>query len=193
MPIRAPPVRFLDPKIQKPKQEDKTVKYTPKKVFILEDGKYIEMPYEEFNRRRQEDESCREKRFLSLHGMLMEVTEEEYVSYYKDKRRQRYIDERAKIFGTFSYDALTTDEFNGKDILSDPNSNVEAEVQARYFTEKLRTALSELTDDERILITLHYYKDISESELAKKYGISQQAISKRIKKIREKLKSIIEK
>lgn len=169
------------------------MKYTPKKVFILEDGKYIEMPYEEFNRRRQEDESCREKRFLSLHGMLMEVTEEEYVSYYKDKRRQRYIDERAKKFGTFSYDALTTDEFNGKDILSDPNSNVEAEVQARYFTEKLRTALSELTDDERILITLHYYKDISESELAKKYGISQQAISKRIKKIREKLKSIIEK
>ena len=169
------------------------MKYTPKKVFILEDGKYIEMPYEEFNRRRQEDESCREKRFLSLHGMLMEVTEEEYVSYYKHKRRQRYIDEHANTFGTFSYDALTTDEFHGKDILSDPNSNVEAEVQARYFTEKLRTALSELTDDERILITLHYYKDISESELAKKYGISQQAISKRIKKIREKLKSIIEK
>ena len=169
------------------------MKYTPKKVFILEDGKYIEMPYEEFNRKKQENESYCEKRFLSLHGMLMEVTEEEYVSYYKDKRRQRYIDERAKKFGTFSYDALTTDEFNGKDILADPNSNVEAEVQARYFTEKLRTALSELTDDERILITLHYYKDISESELAKKYGISQQAISKRIKKIREKLKSIIEK
>ena len=169
------------------------MKYTPKKVYILEEGKYIEMPYEEFNCRKQEDESYREKRFLSLHGMLMEVTEEEYISYYKEKRRQRYIDERAKKFGTFSYDALTTDEFNGEDILSDPNSNVEAEVQARYFTEKLRTALSELTDDERILITLHYYKDISESELAKKYGISQQAISKRIKKIREKLKSIIEK
>ena len=45
------------------------------------------MPYEEFNRRKQEDESYCEKRFLSLHGMLMEVTEEEYVSYYKDKRR----------------------------------------------------------------------------------------------------------
>ena len=169
------------------------MKYTPKKVYILEEGKYIEMPYKEFNCRKQEDESYREKRFLSLHGMLMEVTEEEYISYYKEKRRQRYIDERAKKFGTFSYDALTTDEFNGEDILSDPNSNVEAEVQARYFTEKLRTALSELTDDECILITLHYYKDISESELAKKYGISQQAISKRIKKIREKLKSIIEK
>ena len=31
------------------------MKYTPKKVFILEDGKYIEMPYEEFNRRSQTD------------------------------------------------------------------------------------------------------------------------------------------
>lgn len=47
---------------QKPKQEDKTVKYTPKKVFILEEGKYIEMSYEEFNRRKQEDEQwCTEK------------------------------------------------------------------------------------------------------------------------------------
>ena len=168
------------------------MKYIPKKVFILVEGKYIEMPYEEFNRRKHEDESYREKRFLSLYGMLMEVTEEEYVSYYKDKRRQRYIEERAKKFGTFSYDALTTEEFNGEDILSDPNSDVEEEVQIRYFTEKLRTALSELTDDERIIITLHYYKEISERELAKKYGISQQAISKRIKKIREKLKSIFE-
>ena len=168
------------------------MKYIPKKVFILVEGKYIEMPYEEFNRRKHEDESYREKRFLSLYGMLMEVTEEEYVSYYKDKRRQRYIEERAKKFGTFSYDALTTEEFNGEDILSDPNSDVEEEVQIRYFTEKLRTALSELTDDERIIITLHYYKEISESELAKKYGISQQAISKRIKKIREKLKSVFE-
>ena len=48
------------------------MKYTHKKVFILEEGKYIEMPYEEFNRRKQEDESYQMKRFLSLHGMLME-------------------------------------------------------------------------------------------------------------------------
>lgn len=107
--------------------------------------------------------------------------------------KEREIEERAKKFGTFSYDALTTEEFNGEDILVDSNSDIETEVRTRYFTEKLRAALSELTYDERILITLHYYKDISESELAKKYGISQQAISKRIKKIREKLKSIFEK
>ena len=168
------------------------MKYTPKKVFILEEGKYIEMPYEDFNRRKQEDKSYREKRFLSLHGMLMEVTEEDYLSYYKEKRRQRYIDERAKKIGMFSYDALTTEEFNGEDILTDPNMDTEEEAMFRMMTEKLQVALSELTDDERILITLHYYKGICESKLAKKYGISQQAISKRIKKIREKLKIMFE-
>lgn len=113
------------------------MKYTPKKVFILEEGKYIEMPYEEFNRRKQEDESYREKWFLSLHGMLMEVTKEEYLSYYKEKRRQRYIEERAKKFGTFSYDALTTDEFNGEDILVDSVTDISKEVEHHLMLEKL--------------------------------------------------------
>ena len=168
------------------------MKYTPKRVFILEEGKYIEMSYEEFNCRKQEDESYREKRFLSLHGMLMEVTEEEYVSYYKDKRRQRYIEERAKKFGTFSYDALTTDEFNGEDILSDPNSDVEAEVQARYFTEKLRAALSALSDEERELIKKHFFDGLSQVVISREYGVNQSNISRKMSRILLKLKNFIE-
>ena len=100
------------------------MKYTPKKVFILEEGKYTEISYGEFQHRERENEQYRAKRFLLLHGMLMEVTEEDYISYYKDKRRQRYIEERAKKFGTFSYDALTTDEFNGEDILVDSVTDI---------------------------------------------------------------------
>lgn len=193
MPIRGPPVRFLNLRIQKPKQEDKTVKYTPKKVFILEEGKYTEISYGEFQRRERENEQYRDKRFLSLHGMLMEVTEEEYVSYYKDKRRQRYIEERARKFGTFSYDSLTTDEFNGEDILSDPNSDVEAEVQARYFTEKLRAALSELSDEERELIKKHFFDGLSQVEISREYGVNQSNISRKIARILLKLKNFIEK
>ena len=168
------------------------MKYTPKRVFILEEGKYIEMSYEEFNRKKQENESYCEKRFLSLHGMLMEVTEEKYISYYKDERRQRYIEERAKKFGTFSYDALTTDEFNGEDILSDPNSDVEAEVQARYFTEKLRAALSALSDEERELIKKHFFDGLSQVEISREYGVNQSNISRKISRILLKLKNFIE-
>ena len=168
------------------------MKYTPKKVFILEDGKYIEMPYEEFNRRKQEDESYCEKRFLSLHGMLMEVTKEEYLSYYKDKRRQRYIDERAKKFGTFSYDALTTDEFNGEDILADPNMDTEEEAMFRMMTEKMRKAFFSLTEEERGLIRKHFFENKSQVELSREYGVNQSNISRKIARILLKLKNFIE-
>lgn len=167
--------------------------YTPKKVFILEEGKYAEISYEEFRSRKQEDESYRMKRFLSLYGMLMEVTEEEYVSYYKDKRRQRYIEELSKKFGTFFYDSLTTDEFNGEDILVDPKSDVEAEVQARHFTEKLRAALSALSDEERELIKKHYFDELSQVEISREYGVNQSNISRKIARILLKLKNFIEK
>ena len=45
----------------------------------------------------------------------------------------------------------------GEDILSDPNSDIEAEVQTRYFTEKLRAALLNLPDEERALIKKHFF------------------------------------
>ena len=182
----------FEPKNQKPKQEDKTVKYTPKKVFILEEGKYIEMSYEEFNRRKQEDESYQMKRFLSLHGMLMEVTEEDYVSYYKDKRRQRYIEERAKKFGTFSYDAFTTDEFNGEDILVDSVTDISKEVEHHLMLEKLLNVFQGLTSDEQALVKAIYFDGLSEREYAAQLGVYPNAVHKRKVRILEKLKKMME-
>ena len=168
------------------------MKYTPKKVFILEDGKYIEMPYEEFNRRKQEDESYREKQFLSLHGMLMEVTKEEYLSYYKEKRRQRYIDERAKKFGTFSYDALKTDEFNGEDILVDSVTDISKEVEHHLMLEKLLNIFQKLTSDEQALVKAIYFDGLSEREYAAQLGVYPNAVHKQKVRILEKLKKMME-
>lgn len=49
-----------------------------------------------------------------------------------------------------------------------------------------------LTDEEQLLIYRHYYAGISGTDLAEIYGVSQQAISKRIAKIRAKLKKLLE-
>ena len=168
------------------------MKYTPKKVYILEEGKYIEMPYEKFNCRKQEDESYREKRFLSLHGMLMEVTEEEYISYYKEKRRQRYIEERAKKFGTFSYDALTTDEFNGEDILVDSVTDISKEVEHHLMVEKLLHIFQRLTPDEQARVKAIYFDELSEREYAAQLGVYPNAVHKRKVRILEKLKKMME-
>ena len=62
----------------------------------------------------------------------------------------------------------------------------------KLMAEKLRSVLLLLSEDEQLLIQRHYYENIPETELAKIYGITQQAISKKMVKIRAKLKNLIE-
>ena len=168
------------------------MKYAPKKVFILEKNEYVEITYEELCHREATDKSYEDKLFLPLHGMLMEVTEDVYADFYRDKRRQQYITARAIANGDLSYDALNTDEFNGDNILVDPDENVAEQVAQKMLIEKLHRVLPLLSEDEQLLIHRHYFEDIPETELAEIYGITQQGISKRIKKIREKLKKLLE-
>ena len=52
--------------------------------------------------------------------MVLEVTPEQYAEFYRIQNRQRYMDRRSADNGDISVDMLTTDEFNGADILVDP-------------------------------------------------------------------------
>lgn len=67
------------------------MKYAPKKVFVLDNGIYTELSYEEFYLLKENNVSYADKFFIPLHGMLMEVTEETYRDFYKSQRRQKYI------------------------------------------------------------------------------------------------------
>ena len=67
------------------------MKKTPKKVFIRENGKYVEITYEELCRRLETNQTYADRKFLSLHGMLMEVTDEDYQLFYQDLEQQRYL------------------------------------------------------------------------------------------------------
>lgn len=66
------------------------VDYTPKKVFVLEGKTYLELSYTEF---RQQRVTYQGRWFIPLHGMLMEVSEDAYKEFYKDRRRQKYLNE----------------------------------------------------------------------------------------------------
>lgn len=169
------------------------MKKQPKAVYIIENGGYTELTYEEFRRREQICPLYADKLFLPLYGSLMEVSKEDYEEYYRQRNRQIYIDRRASRNGDVSYNALTTDEFNGEDILIAEQPDVCDTVVESIMTDKLRKAILKLTDEEQLLIYRHYYADIPGTELAEIYGVSQQAISKRIAKIRVKLKNLLEK
>ena len=168
------------------------MKKEPKAVYIIENGKYTELTYEEFRRREQICPLYADKLFLPLYGSLMEVSKEDYEEYYRQRNRQIYIDRRASRNGDVSYNALTTDEFNGEDILIAEQPDVCDTVVESIMTDKLKEAILKLTDEEQLLIYRHYYADIPGTELAEIYGVSQQAISKRIAKIRAKLKNLLE-
>ena len=168
------------------------MKYAPKKVFILENGRYTEISYSEFISRKESDEHYKDKLFLPMHGMLMEVTKETYNEYYREKRRQKYIDERARLNGEILYDSLSTEEFNGEDILIDPQAGVDEQVELRIMTDKLAKALSLLSDEERLLVQEHFFEERSQVGLSRKYGVNQSNISRRISKILCKLKKFLE-
>ncbi len=190
--IRSPPDLRFELKIKFQIQEDKTVKYAPKKVFILENGKYKEITYIELQELEQSDKSYVDKFFLPLHGMLMEVTEQTYREYYRDKRRQKYIDERSKLNGDVSYNALDTDETLGEDVFADEKMDVEAEVINKMTVAELRKAFLLLSPDERELITAIYIQNLTEREYAKQKGVYHNAVHKRKLRILEKLKKFLD-
>ena len=121
----------------------------------------------------------------------MEVSKEDYAKFYRAKRRQKYLDERYANNGDFSYDMLTTDDFNGEDILSDKSEPLDEQVVQKIMTDKLKSALPLLAEDEQKLIREIFYENLSEWSLAEKYDVSQVAIHKRKVKILEKLKKIM--
>ncbi len=169
------------------------MKYAPKKVFILENGNYKEITYNELQKLERSDKFYVDKFFLPLHGMLMEVTEQTYREYYRDKRRQKYIDERSKANGDVSYNALDTDETLGEDVFADTKTDVETEVVNKMTVAELRKAFLLLSPDERELIKILFIDGVTERKTSEIYGVSQVAIHKRKNRILAKLKDFLEK
>ena len=122
----------------------------------------------------------------------MEVTLEQYADFYRTKNRQRYLDRRSAENGDISIDMLTTDDFNGADILSDPAEPVDEQVIRKVMEDKLACCLSLLSEDEQELIRKLFYEGLTEREYAAEKGIYHNAVHKKKLRILEKLKKLLE-
>ena len=166
------------------------VEYTPKKVFVFENGTYLELSYAEFSQRR---DIYQDRRFIPLHGMLMEVSEHDYKAFYRGKRHEKYLKERSRDNGDFSYDMLTTDEFNGEDIMVDTAADTQGLAERNLLLDKLKKALVVLPDSDRQLIDALFTHGLSEREWSALSGIPQKTINDRKKRLLLKLRKIFEK
>lgn len=167
------------------------MKYAPKKVFIIKDGGYQELTYEAYCALCESDSSYKDKRFLPLHGMLMEVTEDDYKAFYKARRRQKYLVEQSQDNQDISIDMLATEEFKNKEVLLDTDQDVAEQVVNRILLDKLRAVLPLLDKDDQELIYLHFFLNIPQTKIGRMFGLEQSSISRRINKILQKIKNLM--
>ncbi len=168
------------------------MKHDPKKVFIKAKDGYLELTYEEYCSQCEGAPPYQNRRFLFLHGMLMEVSEKDYAAFYKDKRRQKYLMEQSADHQDVSMDALLADSFRGEDTLRDPTQDVGGQVERTLMMDKLRKCLPLLTAEEQELIHALFFQGLSEREWAAKTGIPQRTINDHKRRILAKLKNFWE-
>ena len=157
-------------------------KYAPRKVFILENGEYIELSNEEFERRKENDPTYAERYFIPVQGFLLEVDRQHYEDFYRTKDRLTYLKRLDIKYGLLSIDAFDSEDDNGTDYIQAETEDVAETVAHLLLLDKLRLIVSMLPEDEKELIQAHFYENIPQTEIADRLGISQQAVSKRILK-----------
>jgi RNA polymerase sigma factor (sigma-70 family) len=156
------------------------------KCFLLDERKAytIEIPYAELQRCREQDEAFQNRRFIALHGMLLEVTEQEYQDFERQRRRERSHRQRWPVFAEGS-EAL-------EQIAHDAALDFETQVLDQIMVEKLRNTLSALSTQDYELIEALYFCQKSGAEYGAEIGISKQAVSQRKHQILVKLKNLME-
>ncbi len=168
------------------------MKQEPKEVYILENDSYIEITYEQLCKIRSTDEEYKKKhRFIRLHGILMEVTDKDYKIFYEARRRQKYLKERSEEKQDISLDTLAQEKYDGEIMIPDTTENVEMQVERKLMLENLKTCILLLPDESQKIIYLRFYENMTEEQIGEIYGITQQAVSKRMSRIIEKIKKLL--
>ena len=168
------------------------MKYAPRKVYIKESGRYVELSYRDFCCRRQANQSYLDKLFIPIQGCLLEVAREQYTDFYRDKERWRYLQKLDTKNSLLSLDGFMDDEGNTLDFIADESADVEKAVIHAVMLDRLKTALPLLSDSEQALIQAIFFDGLTEREVGFRLGMTQSVINKRKAKILAKLRKIIE-
>lgn len=86
---------------------------------------------------------------------------------------------------------LTTDDFKGQDILVDEEQDVEEIVEKKLMLDKLNDCLSLLSVEEKELMQMIFFDEMTEREITGRQGVSQVAVHKKKQRILKKLKELL--
>ena len=111
-----------------------------------------------------------------LYALHLELLQEEKRNHWKETRRH------------ISLDYLME---QGADIADHRDGDPLSALIEKTDDEKLKNALSYLSDKQRSLIEKVFYNDLSLREIARQMGISHQALSQQLATICKKLKKFL--
>ena len=168
------------------------MKYAPRKVHIKENNVYVELSYTDFCHPRQADQSYMDKLFIPVQGCLLEVVREQYADFYKEKERWRYLKKLDTNHSLLSLEGFTDSEGNILDFIVDEAVDVAETVVRAVMVDRLKAALSLLSDGEQALVNAIFFEELSEREVGLRLGITQSVVNKRKAKTLAKLRKIIE-
>ena len=130
--------------------------------------------------------------YIKINGELINVSEEVYLTYYRMRSRERYLDQKDIRNGKVLYSNLDTDETTGEEGIPDlAAESVEDMAIQKVMADKLHQCLDLLSAHERELLIEIYFNEKSEVQLAKELGILQQTISYQKLKILKKLQKMM--
>ena len=111
----------------------------------------------------------------------VEVSREVYYAYHKAREAERYQNRVIRqIAMSLEYHVVRS------------APGIEEEIIRAEDNRRLYQALDELNVEERLLIDALFFSGITEGELAARLGVTQQAVSKRKKRLLRKLREKIE-
>src|SRR5699024_12594029 len=116
-------------------------------------------------------------------GTVMEVTREVYLEWYQSRRRERYQREKERKYQVSSLEMLTEQGA----ITIGAADGVEDTVIREICTEKLRSDMEKLAEEDAYLLYLLYFEEVTVKEAAQICGCSRKTIANRRKRILKEL------
>lgn len=147
------------------------------------------------------------KYYIRCNNKLVEVSEEVYYMYYSSKRKERYFErdlkkgsvtidmEEEKVHIKPKKETSLDEMLERKFDFLDENQDIklwEEKVYKEEQAKRVREVLTTLSEEEYFIIQALFYQKKTQFEIANELHISQQSVSKRKKRILQKIRKMIE-
>ena len=124
-------------------------------------------------------------KLITVQNEVVEVSNELYEFMESDRKRQA-AEERS------DRRHLSKSSFETVEVKQEYSSRkFENQIFHRLDLQKLREAMQQLNDEERRLIEMYYWDEMTMQEISDVFGISKMAVSKRHQKILDKMRATV--